>query len=233
MLYAFVAVGGWIFWGVVAAWLLGTLVCVSKGKTILSLGTLLAFAAIMVLFTSLNIVGFVVAGWKVILMWAGIYLLVGMAWACLRWVFYAIKRKDYFYACRDEWHDSIIPSKPNDIKQWTEAERREFFSHFSSRWNNGIFGSYENSIRWSPPINREGISTAQMGTDVLNAVVPKARNFKSVIALWFAWWPFSVVSYLCEDFFTGLCKEIVKIISQAITAINGLIFKNMRKDLGV
>lgn len=245
MWHVFVEFGGLVFWMVVAVVVLLELFLVSREKLAASFVVLALFAAIVTLFTSLNVVSLVSVSWRAILWWLGAYVAAGVAWSVVRWVLFALKRKNFFYDCKEEWRSLMASSGrqvPKDISGWAPNDKVEFFRYFVERWEKFIAGDdYDSRVSLSAfgrdhgGRQREYTSdeVADVSRKVLDRVMPKARNHKSKISVWLSFWPLSILCYFLEDFVVDAIKMLVRQVTKLLNGINALIFSGMKKDLGV
>jgi hypothetical protein len=241
MWHVFIEFGGMVFWLLVGIAVLVELLLVSRDKVAEAFGVLGVFAVVMALFSSMPIVGYVTYGWKATLAWVGAYVGIGILWSLVRWVLFALKRKNYFYDRKEAWFDSEKAEfrlESKIIDSWSPAAKMTFFNFFINSWNDSPFcrgDGYWNEIDVPGNLVRMADSpeaVKQTSAKVFDAVVPKARQNKAKISAWVSFWPLSILCYFLEDLVVDAIKAIVRGVCRIASAINSALFAGMKKDLG-
>jgi hypothetical protein len=130
MLWELIAVGGFLFWGVIALAFAAIIAALEyengKAATVVAV----IFALAMTLFSDFKPIEWLTLNWKSLIWYAAAYVGIGILWGVIKWRFYVMNRVDRYDDLKAKFlDDNNIKEKniPDEYKkQWAAHCRNEF-----------------------------------------------------------------------------------------------------------
>lgn len=217
------AFGGLWFWVTSAVFIIAMLAFIEYEKPITATLTVAAMIALLTMFSDINPISWVAANWKLALEYIGIYLVVGVVWAVVKWGFFLMNQRDYYEKLRADFFAS-----END-----EAERR---NQVNSRMKAGVLEEValaptttitdENRKRFQDHIKSRTAYSAN------KKFPPQPNDHKARILLWMGYWPFSATWTLINDPLKRFWRFAYQRIIGLLGKMSEAVFSKYKSDLG-
>lgn len=219
MLWALIEFGGILFWLFVAAFLVFETVMVTKDLRWWAAVSLVAFLAFLQLFTTFNLIQFVADNWMYCLYALGAYFMVGIAWGFVKWESFIGKRKSDFDELKRRFlEDRRVSGKdiPAEMQtQWSVHVINHFKGVYASRTSESDL-----VYNWTPD-------------KIKTLITPSARNEKSRLMTWMAYWPFSLLSTLLCDIILDTWNWIYSNLHQVFQYRAAARFAGVESEFGI
>lgn len=203
MLFELVAVGGIIFWLIVAA-VLGLLVLsVERDDPFVATITMIGTIAFFTAFTAFNPFTWVLANSGLILLLAVVYLVIGVAWTVAKWYFYNLNVASKLRRFKAEW------TKANPLRPASSHRDAETIADYEYRF----------------------LCEArhELGLDIHEIPLKVSKN-KSRIMTWLVYWPFSALWTLLNDPIRHLYNFVYDRIGGTLQAISDRAFRDIHMN---
>jgi hypothetical protein len=181
MLLGFLAFGGLWFWLVTAAFVIAMLAFIEYEKPIVATCNVVLFALVMMAFSDISpSMEWVKSNLITIAEWIGLYFVIGIVWAVVKWAFFLMNQRDIYEARRV----AFLKEK--------EADRRRDWSYKAKPGE-------EEPAAFAIPIVIDDTTRPAFIKSLGGKFPPMPQDNKSRILLWMGYWPFSATWTLIND----------------------------------
>lgn len=247
MLFELIAIGGWIFWSLVALAFLLEFVAVGYEKAWPSVLLPILFTVVMGLFSSFNPILYGKENWQMLLISLGIYVVAACVWAIFKWYRRCVRRGKIYANCLETWAEKNMPEGVNitSVNDIPMDKRIEFFKALKDAFYYGMEDEAYGREQWDIDISKvtryqsdSGVEYARkeheaievLQKEVLKKVLSSPKDNKERITVWMVAWPFSVLTTLVFDFLYDFFSWLRKSLSGLFIEISRMAFGKYRKD---
>jgi len=174
--------------------------------------------------------------------WFGLYVFIGICWATLKWIQFAVRRRTKYAKCLAEWNNerNTTVQSINDIPLVDRADfLRDVMTSF--RYDDDAWSCYElDTIKrdYSSYPSSDGAPSSNEYRKLLlraqNKVMAKALSsplkHKECITVWLSAWPFSMLSSFVFEYIADFYRFIGKLISKFFVALSKAAMGKYRGD---
>ena len=158
---------------------------------------------------------------KNFLFWlAVVYFPIGLGWSIFKWWVYAHDQKDLLEEKLPEWKKKFKDQVKSD-QDHVQKCRDEPTKYDQRNLQAAIF-RVENAS-WEKYYAEK--------LDCFN-FPPEIAKHKASFIRWLSYWPFSVIHFVCKDFFRRIGKAIYDACARHLQAISDHVFKDMKLPVG-
>jgi len=193
------------------------LACVVNEKPVVGFFILAAFLIATHFFTDFNVIEFAKNNTKEIIFGLIVYLPIGLVWSYFRWY---LKIKDAKRKLLDDKSSFYDISLKNARRAWVNSRARlsadevgndKGYSNLDSLTIQRL--SDKDLLKYVDSDNTEiNKSVDEDWAKHVKSHRPFARNYKTSIVNWIAWWPFSMFWLLVDDFARWCGTQIYNIV---------------------
>lgn len=191
MIEPFIMFGGLVFWSLTAVLFFTTVGFMSYGKTGKAFFSVVAWAAVVVFFTTADPISWVLANWQIVIYGTIAYLLFGTVFMIVRWQLLCMKVAGIYEVLRTTY---LKQNDITDIDQATVEQKRDL--------KRRALDDYK--------IRELGITSLPMTVrDNLNRVTG-----------WLVFWPFALTSFALGDLLVQVIDGVVRVFSGMMQRIS-------------
>lgn len=211
--------GGWIFWSLTAIFLIIFFSSIHHENRKLSTISFFSYFILLAVFSSIDMVGFVIRNPVLLLIFIASYFLCGIIWAFFKWNIYTSEALNKYNDYKKEWLEKrgiTGNTVPEELKkEWKHiaqiyAESLEKVSGYSNHYGNKI--------------------SEYTGEQIVNAIKPKVKENKGTIIFWLTYWPFNLCYYMFADVIADIWNSIYRKIGNSLQSVSDRKFKGIDSE---
>lgn len=187
----------WWFWITVILFI-DLIVCEATDSHIIGAVSIVVAALMYQFVADVNLVGYVASHPLHVVGFILGYFVVGAVWSVVKWALHVLDCRDKYRELKAKYEE--LPADCRDVEGPRHNDQYKSLDHYIK--NNLYYSKYQYSF--PPP--------------------PKVSKHKKLVVKWIAYWPFSMIWSLIDDFVRRAAKAIYNFLSGFMQKISDKIF---------
>jgi hypothetical protein len=161
-----------------------------------------------------DVLSYAKANIGIIVLSAGVYLLIGIAWAFFKWRKLVIERIAARDASFDRFIDAISSGRLDELKDMAITQNPDWEAMVRQE----VLKNPEAALASTNAVNAKLASVFRSRFTVIDK--PYIADYKDKFIGWFLFWPFSVIVFFVSDFLKELFEAIYKFFAKKLQSIS-------------